>query len=618
MSPATGDLLPATDRMPKSKTLLLAAIVMVATVVASATGFFFFRDNLSTHYPVKTISAADFRAGEIPYWNFHDGGGQPLAGNPNTLTFYPDNVLYLFLPAHVAFNLHFILHLVAAWFAMRALSRSPWAAWLYVLSGVAISATAFYNLIVVVAVVPFAFWAAERGRPLQLGVAFGLLGLAAEPVTVIAAAIGVAVIALGGRTAILPAMRNLVRAIPFAIAIASPQLIAYSEIAREVERVRGFSAQTVLNASLSPMRLLEILIGPFVPGDGPQLFLSLFIGVIAIPALLQRSRYTIIALISLFLALGAYNPIVKLAIENLPSIRIARFPEKFAIVFTVAVVVLAAKLLENRVWRAVALAPAALWAVVTIPIDFFEPYNARPMQPVRVFAMRTPGGQKPDRHDYRARAQRLEPAFGNVAGIRYAVDRSPDGMFSLMSRIAAERWQMTGNERWLRLAGCQNVQGALPRAMFVPSVIAATTVRETVEAIEAAQFDERRTAIGPSTMTGSEAARITAMEEKPQRLTIRVATPAPAILLVNETYFRAWDAGSFATFPLDLDRLGIAVPAGEHTITLRFGKRRVAVFGAWAISLLLLVTAAAALRVEVLNRRAGEVERAADEDRPVA
>jgi hypothetical protein len=97
-----------------------------------------------------------------------------------------------------------------------------------------------------------------------------------------------------------------------------------------------------------------------------------------------------------------------------------------------------------------------------------------------------------------------------------------------------------------------------------------------------------------------------------------VSTPAPAILMVNETYFRAWDAGGLATFPLNLDRLGVAVPAGDHTITLRFGKRRGVVFAAWAISLLFLVTAAGALRVEVLNRRAGEVERAADEDRPVA
>src|SRR5207253_2824945 len=139
---------------------LIALLLATAAACIAVFGFFYFRDNFFTHYPIKVISARIFRAGQIPWWNFYDDGGQPLAGNPNTLTFYPDNFLYLILPPHVAFNLHFIIHLVAAWFAMRALARSPAAAWLYVLSGVAVSATAFYNLIVAIALVPFAFWAA--------------------------------------------------------------------------------------------------------------------------------------------------------------------------------------------------------------------------------------------------------------------------------------------------------------------------------------------------------------------------------------------------------------------------------------------------------------------------
>src|SRR5436190_15820185 len=100
-------------------------VVLVAIAAASIAvfGFFYFRDNFFTHYPLKVISARIFRAGQIPWWNFYDGGGQPLAGNPNALTFYPDNFLFVILPAHVAFNLHFLVHLAFAWFAMRALCR---------------------------------------------------------------------------------------------------------------------------------------------------------------------------------------------------------------------------------------------------------------------------------------------------------------------------------------------------------------------------------------------------------------------------------------------------------------------------------------------------------------
>src|SRR5258708_18891672 len=225
-------------------------------------GFFFFRDNFSTHSPMKFVCAAAWRAGAIPWWNVTDGGGQPLAGNPNALTFYPDNILYLLLPAHVAFNLHFLLHMVLGWFAMRALIRdqdhspSPrrsgekvalsavkgrmrgvatgsaaFGATLWVLSCAAISALAFYNLVTAVALIPFALWGARRRSALVFGGAFGLLILGTEPMTVVATAMAVAVVAFD--------VKRIALAIPVALAIASPQIIAYSEIAGEGHRARG-------------------------------------------------------------------------------------------------------------------------------------------------------------------------------------------------------------------------------------------------------------------------------------------------------------------------------------------------------------------------------------------
>ncbi|HEY8132083.1 MAG TPA: hypothetical protein VII12_09335, partial [Thermoanaerobaculia bacterium] len=84
-----------------ARRVVLALLLATAAGLIAVFGFFFFRDNFGTHYPVKTISARMLRAGEIPWWNFYDDGGQPLAGNPNSLTFYPDNFLYLLLPPHV-------------------------------------------------------------------------------------------------------------------------------------------------------------------------------------------------------------------------------------------------------------------------------------------------------------------------------------------------------------------------------------------------------------------------------------------------------------------------------------------------------------------------------------
>jgi hypothetical protein len=568
---------------------LAAALVLAAAALASALLFFYFRDNVSTHYPVKVLSAAAWRAGAIPWWNFHAGGGQPLAGNPNTLSFYPDNVLYLLLPAHVAFNLHFLLHLVAAWLAMRALTRSPWAAWLYVFSGIAISAMCFYNLIVALAMVPFALWAAERGRWLQLGVAFGLLALAGEPVTIAAAAMACL-------------SWSLLKAIPSAALIALPQLIAYSEIAREVERgAFRYSAQTVLAASFAPVRFLELLVGPFF--GSTMLFPTLIIGIIVIPAIFRRSRYTWIAAVMFFIALGRFNPLIAFAVERIPALRLGRYPEKFALVGCVALVVLIAEYFRKTrfklLWTIATYVPLLAWAAVLLPVDLFAPYDVPPLPPRRVYVQPYGGGQVPNRAEYRARVRHLEPIFGAVAGLYYALDRSPDGMYSIRTRIASERYAMTHNPNYTAV-----VLDA-PRAFVVPRAVVGNF--ETI--------DPRTTATAPRPFVSPAAARVTAVRQSSD-FEIDITTPAPALLFVNETYFRAWaaetDGHELETMPIDVDRLGVVVPAGTHTVRLTFGRHHLLVCVAWLVSLLTLAA------VEVLDRRTGKVERASHEERPAA
>jgi hypothetical protein len=566
--------------------LLLAALF----VFAATLGFFFFRDNFSTHYPIKVLSAAAFRAGEIPWWNFADGGGQPLAGNPNTLTFYPDNFLYLVLPAHVAFNLHFLLHLVMGWLAMRALTRSRFAAWLWVLSGIAISALSFYNLIAAIALVPFAFLAVERRSAQKLGLAFGLLALAGEPVTIIAAAIAVLVLAVG-RMRIVP----ILVAIGIALLLAAPQLLAYGEIAAEVERAHGYSAQTVLNASFDPRRLLELVAGPFVRIDAPHLFPTLIIGVIIIPALFRRSRYTVVAGLMLFFALGSFNPLVRAAVESIRALRIGRFPEKFALVMCAALVVLAAEYFREsktpRIWTIVTFAPLLIWTVWTVPIDWFSPYRVPPQSPRRVFALSMPGGQAIDRENYRDRARRLEPLFGAIAGREFVLNRSGDGMHSLLSRVAAERFVTTGNRAWLRIA-------VAPTAI-VPEALAAPSITDAVNLIESGA-----PTVAPRAFTSVPGARVSRVAREGQTVAIEVFAPGTALVAVDQSYFRAWSARmgdhELETMPINLDRLGVIVP-GSGTVTLRFGRYRTAVLVAWVISSLLFVALLVAMRIEKLG-----------------
>jgi hypothetical protein len=619
--------------------VVLALLLATAAACIAVFGFFYFRDNFFTHYPIKVISSRIFRAGLLPWWNFYDDGGQPLAGNPNALTFYPDNFLYLILPAHIAFNLHFVIHLALAWFAMRALCRqsgaspaaSNFAATMYAMSGLAISATAFYNLITAVALIPFALWAVERS-PLILAAAFGLIGLAGEPVIVLSTAMCVLII--GWKQVGKIAVAGLI-----AILIVSPLLLAYAEIANEVERVRGFSATTTLNASLLPRRIAEIVVGPILgyltdPGHPEfrgRLFSTIFLGVIVLPALVmaRRWRYLAIAALMLFLALGRYNPMVRMAVESAPWLRIARYPEKFSVALIVALVVLVAAFFDRLsrkwqiVWGAITFFPLAIVMVRGTPIDWFAPYQLQPMPPLRICGTQPIAwGTRPAREEYRYAARTMPPIFGAVAGLRYAANRSPEGMHSLMSRVVAERVAATPEQvrlHYLRICGCA-VEGALPMAWIVPRAIGVRSVNEEVQTIESGLFDEHAAALAPAQFAkfiSSPAAKITAYAEGLQDITVSVATPDPALLFVNQSFFRAWSARSshrqLTTLPLDIDRLGIIVPAGQHTIVLQFGRHRTAVTVAWIVSSLLLLAGALALRIEVLDRRAGEVERASDE-----
>jgi hypothetical protein len=715
--------------------------VLLGVLAASVSGLFYFRDDFATHYPVKVLSAQLYRAGELPFWNFYAGGGQPLGGNPNTLTFYPDNVLYLFLPAHVAFNLHFWLHLIAGFFAMRGLCRaagaSEWssrtAALLYALGGVAISSLAFYNLVTAVALIPAALLATERLlrqpsvlRALQLGAVLGVLGLAVEPVTVFGVALAMLIVAAFSlrNTSTWRFAGGGLAALGVALLIASPQLIAYREIAHEVERGQhAFSAQTALAASLPPWRLLELIVGPFrglitdlgpgafhvEQGAWPPLFTSVFAGALAVPALFRRKTsrpYQVVFAVSGFLALGAFNPLVRGAIEASETLRVARYPEKFVLIMAVALAVLIARALDDlgalRLWTLLALAPLAVvaldlarrgrssfavlliaaplawglahlciadrtmadriagdrpetgrpllillalvftptlfWAMRGIPLDWFSPYE-RPaaLAPLplgtgpRIARLdpQPPGidGGTSARQEYRVRARMLDPDFGIAYGFRYALERSPEGMYSFLSRIVQERFTAAPppmKMRYLRMLSCHTlfsrrplepdakpvavadrnalfalpIRAPLPYVTPVRQTIGVRSLQEAVARIESPAFDEHSTSIVPASLASVPApATIASVKVEPQELTIAVDARAPALLIVNESWFSAWTATAggqeLRTFPANIDRLGIAIPAGRSTITVRFGRKRQSVALAWAASMLLLLAAAA-------------------------
>jgi hypothetical protein len=277
------------------------------------------------------------------------------------------------------------------------------------------------------------------------------------------------------------------------------------------------------------------------------------------------------------------------------------------------VVLVAAYFRETRyrkLWMALTFAPLLATAVRALPMDWFSSYKRSMGPPQRRYVTTTiKAAAMPARVEYRLRALASEPLFGATEGLRYVLDPSPEGMHALRSRMVLERFTLGPvdvRRKYLRIAV------ELPYAFFPAGVIEARDIEQEAYATE--RLGDLRTVVAPrSVVVGP--ARVTRYRERGQRITIDVASPQPALLFVNQTYFSAWDARAngrgLETLPLDVDRLGVIVPAGTSRIELRFGRHHMAVAGAWIASSLLLM---ASLLIQIRDGRAGEVQRSGDED----
>lgn len=140
----------------------LVLLVAVTVPLIRGTETLYHRDLLQAHFGLKTAQTRAWAAGYVPEIDVYRAGGQPLAGNPNSVPFYPDNLLYLVAPLLWALDAHLWLHWLiaplAAFWLGRAWGLSREASWAvgvaYGLSGFFVSHLAFYNLIAGAALTP--------------------------------------------------------------------------------------------------------------------------------------------------------------------------------------------------------------------------------------------------------------------------------------------------------------------------------------------------------------------------------------------------------------------------------------------------------------------------------
>ena len=273
--------------------VVLFALPLLPEIVGSRR--LIFRDALVTHWPWRRAAVEMLKAGEVPFVDARASGGEPLLANPNAVLLYPTFLLERVLPPESAFNLHYLLHVLWAFFGARALARrlgvSDGAGFVagvaYAFSGTMLSfGSAFMNSSAAAAWLPWCAAAAldlgrSAGTPgsavlrsgAALGLALGLQLLAGEPALSLLTVIFAAALALGATPTEPP--RRPIRVIAalagsgvLALLLAAPLLLPLRQVLPMTYRGQHLYSKEAFGAvPLTPARLLKRSETPFKGAD---------------------------------------------------------------------------------------------------------------------------------------------------------------------------------------------------------------------------------------------------------------------------------------------------------------------------------------------------------------
>lgn len=410
------------------------ALLVAWTVVPLATGArtLYLRDILNTHLVLRAYLGEALRAGELPLVDPLRAGGQPLAGNPNAVALYPDNLLLLAGSTLWQLNAHFWLHWLVAAAGVAALARrrglgreSALAAGVaFAFSGYWLSQMNLYNAVAPVALAPWLAVAAlaARAEPRAgrgtagLALATGLALLGGDPILAVLGLLFALTLALGERGDPAGGRRAPAR---LALGVGLGALVALPQIVETLRILpasfRGFwGYEAAHQASSGPEGRLgfDLLIPLFLgrpdlgvdwaaaAGAPPRLYFAIAPGLafLALAAFGARRRargdlpLALLAGAGLVCAFG-WRLFVALGVASLPGGELFRFPVKFLLWPALALALWAGagieRLLAGERVRRLTLGLAAL-AAVEVALWLFFTTPPRPLAAGFVAALGAP------------------------------------------------------------------------------------------------------------------------------------------------------------------------------------------------------------------------------------
>jgi hypothetical protein len=282
--------------LPGLAVVILFALPLLPEIVGSRR--LVFRDAQVTHWPWHREAVRALASGQVPFVDAAASGGQPLLANPNAVLLYPTFLLERVLAPEAAFNLHYLLHVLWAFFGARALARrcglgnggSLVAGVAYAFSGMMLSyGGAFMNSSAAAAWLPWcgaAFLDLGRARgtgprlaaATAAGLALGLQLYAGEPaISLMTLAFGTVLLAStavaaprGRASRLFAALAASVGAGALALAFAAPLLAPLKAVFSLTYRGQHLYSQRASGAAaFSAARALEWLLPRF--GGNPDL-----------------------------------------------------------------------------------------------------------------------------------------------------------------------------------------------------------------------------------------------------------------------------------------------------------------------------------------------------------
>ncbi len=123
-------------------------------------------------------------------------------------------------------------------------------------------------------------------------------------------------------------------------------------------------------------------------------------------------------------------------------------------------------------------------------------------------------------------------------------------------------------------------EGALPRAWIVHSARQVRSKEEALDLLSVGQVDPKGTALleeEPPEMSQPDDVstdRAEVVEYEADQMRLKTSTGAPGLLVLSEVYYPAWkayvDGSSVPVYPTDHLLRSVSIPAGEHTVELRY------------------------------------------------